>query len=73
MEKFGHIPDLHRRVFAAMLGNLDDGVGAVLGKLHDEGLDTVALEVLRMEGHDIDLTYWQQVVDRVEISSTPVR
>ena len=24
--------------------------------LHDEGLDTVALEVLRMEGHDIDLS-----------------
>jgi CTP synthase len=41
--------------------------------LHDEGLDTVALEVLRMEGHDIDLTYWQQVVDRVEHSTTPVR
>jgi CTP synthase len=41
--------------------------------LHDEGLDTVALDVLRMEGHDIDLAPWQQVVDRVELSTTPVR
>ncbi len=41
--------------------------------LHDEGLDTVALDVLRMEGHDIDLTYWQTLVDRVEASTMPVR
>jgi CTP synthase len=41
--------------------------------LHDEGLDTVALEVLRMEGHDIDLAPWQAVVDRVEASAVPVR
>jgi CTP synthase len=41
--------------------------------LHDEGLDTVALEVLRMEGHDIDLAPWRAVVDRVEASTTPVR
>jgi CTP synthase len=41
--------------------------------LHDEGLDTVALEVLRMEGHDIDLTYWADLVARVEASTTPVK
>ena len=41
--------------------------------LHDEGLDTVALEVLRMEGHPIDLTYWQQLVDRIEASTLPVK
>jgi CTP synthase len=41
--------------------------------LHDEGLDTVALEVLRMDHHEIDLTSWQSVVDRVEQSTTPVR
>jgi CTP synthase len=41
--------------------------------LHDEGLDTVALDVLRMEGHDIDLTSWEQLVDRVEASTLPVK
>jgi CTP synthase len=41
--------------------------------LHDEGLDTVALDVLRMEGHEIDLTYWEQLVERVEASTLPVR
>ncbi len=40
---------------------------------HDEGLDTVALQVLSMEGHDIDLSYWEQLVRRVESSVTPVR
>ncbi len=40
---------------------------------HDEGLDTVALQVLSMEGHDIDLSYWEQLVRRVERSVTPVR
>ena len=39
MERFAHIEDVHRRVFAAMLANLDDGIGAVLNKLRDEGLD----------------------------------
>jgi len=41
--------------------------------LHDEGLDTVALEVLRMETDPIDMTPWTQVVERVELSTTPVR
>ncbi len=39
MEKFAHIEDIHRRIFAAMLANLDDSVGMVLKKLHDEKLD----------------------------------
>lgn len=30
MAKFAHLPDIHRRIFAAMLANLDDGVGEVL-------------------------------------------
>ena len=30
MRKYSHIEDLHRRIFAAMLGNLDDSVGDVL-------------------------------------------
>lgn len=39
MQRFVHIEDIHRRIFAAMLSNLDDSVGAVLGKLSDEQLD----------------------------------
>lgn len=39
MERFAHIGDIHRRIFAAMLANLDDSVGAVLGKLRAEGLE----------------------------------
>ena len=41
--------------------------------LHDEGLDTVALEVLRMEGHDLDVTPWAKLVERVELSTIPVK
>ncbi len=41
--------------------------------LHDEGLDTVALDVLRMEGNPIDLTPWQAVVRKVEEATNPVR
>ncbi len=37
-DRFAHIEDIHRRVFAAMLANLDDGIGAVLAKLRAEGL-----------------------------------
>ena len=33
MEKFASIEDIQRRIFAAMLANLDDSVGAVLGSL----------------------------------------
>ncbi len=39
MRRFAHIPDIHRRIFAAMLGNLDDSVGAVLAKLRETGLE----------------------------------
>jgi arylsulfatase B len=39
MEKFAHIQDIHRRIFAAMLSNMDDGVGAVLAKLRREQLE----------------------------------
>ncbi len=33
MERFGHIEDIHRRLFAAMVGALDDSIGAVLATL----------------------------------------
>jgi arylsulfatase B len=38
MEKFAHIGDVHRRIFAAMLANLDDSIGTVLKKIKDTGL-----------------------------------
>jgi arylsulfatase B len=38
MNRFRHIEDIHRRIFAAMLSNLDDSVGEVLAKLRETGL-----------------------------------
>jgi arylsulfatase B len=39
MKKFSHIEDIHRRIFAAMLANMDDSVGAVLAQLRKSGLE----------------------------------
>ena len=39
MRKFGHINNIQRRIFAAMLSNLDDSVGSILKKLRQEGLE----------------------------------
>lgn len=39
MQKFSHIEDIQRRIFAAMLSNLDDSVGSVLGKLREKNLE----------------------------------
>ncbi len=39
MERFAHIKDIQRRVFAAMLSNLDDSIGAVLQQLRDLKLE----------------------------------
>jgi len=41
--------------------------------LHDEGLDTVALDVLRLETDEIDLTPWERLVSTVESATDPVR
>lgn len=38
MRQFASIDDVHRRIFAAMLGHLDESVGQVLAKLDREGL-----------------------------------
>ena len=38
LAKFAHLPDLHRRIFAAMLAHLDDSVGRVLAHLRATGL-----------------------------------
>ena len=40
--------------------------------LHDEGLDTVALKVLRLDA-PIDLQPWREFVDKVEAATRPVR
>ncbi|MEM0897484.1 MAG: sulfatase-like hydrolase/transferase [Verrucomicrobiota bacterium] len=45
MEKFVHIEDIQRRIFAAMVANMDDSVGEVLGKLREEGLEENTLVV----------------------------
>jgi arylsulfatase B len=43
VKKFASIEDVHRRIFAAMLSNLDDGVGAILTKLRAVGLENDTL------------------------------
>lgn len=43
MQRFSHIEDIHRRIFAAMLANLDDSVGAVLGKVREKQLEEKTL------------------------------
>ncbi|MCP4886890.1 MAG: sulfatase [Planctomycetaceae bacterium] len=39
VKKFAHIDDIHRRIFAAMLANMDDSVGAVMKQLRKSGLE----------------------------------
>lgn len=38
VEKFSHIQNKYRRVYAAMLSNLDDNIGKLLNKLEKDGL-----------------------------------
>lgn len=38
-DRFGHIKDERRRVYASMVSALDDAVGAILGKLRETGLE----------------------------------
>ncbi|MEX2579186.1 MAG: sulfatase-like hydrolase/transferase [Verrucomicrobiales bacterium] len=38
MEKYSRIEDIQRRIFAAMLGQLDDGVGRLLETVEKEGI-----------------------------------
>ena len=45
LAKFAGIADIHRRIFAAMLAQLDDGVGRVLARLRAEGLEERTLIV----------------------------
>ena len=45
LKRFAHIPDIQRRIFAAMLAQLDDGVGRVVARLRTEGLEEKTLIV----------------------------
>lgn len=45
LNRFAHIPDLHRRLFAAMVAGMDDAVGTVLAKLREEKLEEQTLIV----------------------------
>jgi arylsulfatase B len=45
LKKFDHIPDVHRRIYAAMLGQLDESVGRVLARLRAERLEERTLVV----------------------------
>src|SRR5688572_10192537 len=45
LKKFAHITDIQRRIFAAMLAQLDDGVGRVLARVRNEGLEERTLIV----------------------------
>ena len=38
--------------------------------LHDEGLDSVCLDVLRVDDADIDPTSWTALVDTVEAATS---
>ncbi len=49
LKKFAHIPDIQRRIFAAMLAHLDDGVGRVLGQLRASGLEENTLIVFLID------------------------
>jgi len=45
LERFAPIADIQRRIFAAMLAQLDDGVGRVLARVRAEGLEERTLIV----------------------------
>ena len=45
LNRFAHLPDIHRRLFAAMVSAMDDAVGAVLAKLREEKLEEQTLIV----------------------------
>jgi arylsulfatase B len=45
MEKFAHIGDIQRRIFAAMLAHLDEDIGRVLTQLRTSGLEENTLIV----------------------------
>ncbi|MCA9015659.1 MAG: sulfatase [Planctomycetaceae bacterium] len=45
MQRFQHIEDVHRRIFASMLAVLDDSVGKILQQVHQSQLDQKTLVI----------------------------
>jgi arylsulfatase B len=45
IDRFAHIKDDHRRMFAAMLASLDDAVGSILGRLRQHRIENDTLVV----------------------------
>ena len=41
--------------------------------LHEEGLDEVVCKILRLDGRRVDLTEWEDLVDRVDAADRPVQ
>jgi CTP synthase len=41
--------------------------------LHDEGLDDVVCDVLRLDSHPVDLAPWERVVQTIEAATRPVK
>jgi arylsulfatase B len=58
MEQFSEIEDIQRRIFAAMLANMDSGVGSVMQKLKDSGLEDNTLVIFLSDngGPTLELT-----------------
>lgn len=58
MQKFAHIDDIHRQIFAAMLSNMDDSVGEVLSRLDRNGIrdDTIVFFLSDNGGPTRELT-----------------
>ncbi len=45
MQKFSHIDDIQRRIFASMLSHLDDGIGQVMDSIRTQGLESRTMVV----------------------------
>ncbi len=58
MKRFARISDVHRRIFAAMLSNMDEAIGEVVNKIVETGLeeDTVFLFLSDNGGPTAELT-----------------
>jgi arylsulfatase B len=58
LEKFSDIPDIQRRIFAGMLSSMDQGVGKIVQKLKDLGLEnnTIIIYLSDNGGPTLELT-----------------
>ena len=58
LARFAHIEDIHRRIFAAMLAQLDDGIGRIFAALEAAGVaeDTLIIFLSDNGGHPPSLT-----------------